>query len=88
MEVVRHVNDMSCWTIVEHVYGIFTLIINSSFHKLLLLLIIILLLLLLIILFVKRTVHYQCENTIDVFNNSPTTHNSTAHLKSSHHNFH
>ena len=36
MEVVRHVvvNDMSCWTIVEHVYGIITLIINSSFHKL------------------------------------------------------
>ena len=26
MEVVRHVNDiMSCWTIVEHVYGTITL---------------------------------------------------------------
>ena len=36
MEVVRHVvvNDMSCWTIVEHVYGITTLTLNSSFHKL------------------------------------------------------
>ena len=22
----------------------------------------------------KRTVDYQCDNTIDVFNNSPTTH--------------
>ena len=22
----------------------------------------------------KRTVEYQCDNTIDVFNNSPTTH--------------
>ena len=32
-QVYMH-NDMSCWTIVEHVYGIFTLIINSSFHKL------------------------------------------------------
>ena len=36
MEVVRHVvNNMSCWTIVEHVYGIITLILNSSFQKLL-----------------------------------------------------
>ena len=35
---------MTCWTIVEHDYGIFT------------------------------TVDYQYENTIDVFNNSPTTH--------------
>ena len=36
MEVVRHVvvNYMSCWTIVEHVYDIITLIINSYFHKL------------------------------------------------------
>ena len=25
---------MRCWTIVEHVYGIITLIMNSSFHKL------------------------------------------------------
>ena len=25
---------MSCWTIVEHVYGVITLILNSSFHKL------------------------------------------------------
>ena len=35
MEVVRHVvvNDMSCWTIVEHVYGIITLVINSSFSQ-------------------------------------------------------
>ena len=27
-------NVMSCWTIVEHVYGVITLIVNSSFHKL------------------------------------------------------
>ena len=32
--MVRKLTEMSCWTIVEHVYGIVTLIINSSFHKL------------------------------------------------------
>ena len=40
----QQANDMSCRTIVEHVYGIFILIINS------------------------------CENTIVMFNNSPTSH--------------
>ena len=27
--------------------------------------------------FVKRTVDNQCDNTIDVFNNSPTSHEAT-----------
>ena len=61
---------MSCSTIVcNNINSNNNNIINNNNN-----LLIIILLLLLLILFVKRTVDYQCENTIDVFNNSPATH--------------
>ena len=67
-------NDMSCWTIVEHIYGIFTVIIISSFQK----------------LFNCTTFHPSqalSGTTIDVFKNSPTTHIINNYMSNNFHVF-